>query len=318
MNVRQTKIAVAQIASQIVWTIRGKKKFIGKQIPVLAYHRVLPDFAETETPMYSVLPEQFGEQMKYLADHGFKSLSLDEYDEILRGEREVPERAVMITFDDGYSDIYSIAMPIARYYCLKLNVFICTGFIAFDKAFIYPETPLHAFNHNESNPDWWRPLSWQEIKTMREEGMGIGFHGHTHRKMGQLSALEIHREFEKGLQIYTEKLGVACHHFAFPNGTADSYDETSVAIARHYGMQRLFTTRLKRTPIDAGEQLISRLTIHQEDDLETFKLKLYGAYDWLGALRHLGQLGKASPKRNFSEVSLSRKLQAEKAAGGRR
>ena len=124
MNVRQTKIAVAQIASQIVWTIRGKKKFIGKQIPVLAYHRVLPDFAETETPMYSVLPEQFGEQMKYLADHGFKSLSLDEYDEIVRGEREVPERAVMITFDDGYADIYSIAMPIAKYYCLKLNVFL--------------------------------------------------------------------------------------------------------------------------------------------------------------------------------------------------
>lgn len=318
MNLRTVKISGAKKISRLLWSLTGRKKIIGNKIPVLSYHRVLPDFSEDEAPMYSVLPQQFSEQMKYLAEHGFVSLSLDEYDEILEGRREAPERGVVVTFDDGYADIYSIAWPIAQRYGIKLNVFICTGFVQSDNAFIYPRMPFHAFNHRTTFPEWWRSLQWSEIQKMQEQGVGIGFHGHTHRKMARLSVAAMNWEFTEGLSICREKLGADICYFAFPHGTADSYNNDAIVLAHQHGIQRIFTTRLRRTPVDLYTELISRLVIHQEDDLNTFELKLYGAYDWLGDIRHFCQQHQLTSNAEAEELKLSQTTPAEKIVGGGR
>ena len=297
MNLRLFQIAAAQKISRVVWGFSGQKQFIGKSIPVLSYHRVLPDFIEKDAPMYSVLPEQFAEQMEYLSSHGFDSLSLDEYEQIVAGEKDVPERSILITFDDGYADFYSQALPIAKQYGIQLNVFVCTGLVEGSTAEIYPEIPAHAREHQAAFPELWRALNWDEIRQLKAEGVGIGFHGHSHRKLAQMTIEEIALEFELGRGLYHQETNYEMRHFAFPHGTYDSYDSERVALISSLGIQLQFSTRLSRTPVDAKEALISRLVIHQEDDLETYQLKLFGAYEWLGALRHWNQ------KRKYTSVS---------------
>ncbi len=294
MNLRSIQIAAAQKVSRVVWSLAGRKQFIGKSIPVLSYHRVLPDLIEKDEPMYSVLPEQFAEQMQYLSANGFVSLSLEEYEQIVKGEKDVPECSVLITFDDGYADFYSQALPIARQYGIKLNVFVCTGLVEGNNAVIYPQIPAHAREHQEVFPELWRALNWNEIRQMNAEGVGIGFHGHSHRKLAQMTIEEITLEFEQGLNLYTRETNHQMKHFAFPHGSFDSYNDERVRFVSSLGMKLQFSTRLSRTPVNTTEALISRIVIHQEDDLEIFKLKLFGAYEWLGVLRHWNQKRKNS------------------------
>lgn len=312
MNLRSIQIAAAQKVSRMVWNFAGRKQFIGKSIPVLSYHRVLPGFIEKDEPMYSVLPEQFAEQMQYLSTNGFVSLSLEEYAEIVKGEKDVPECSVLVTFDDGYADFYSQALPIARQYGIKLNIFICTGLVEGKKAVIYPQVPSHAQAHQAAFPELWRALNWNEVREMQAEGVGIGFHGHSHRKLAQLTLEEIAHEFEQGLELYVRETNHQIKHFAFPHGSYDSYDEERIALVARLGMQLQFSTRLSRTPVNAQEALISRLVIHQEDDLETYKLKLFGAYEWLGVLRHWNQKRKYKiQEKQTVESAIPKKIMGE-------
>ena len=315
MNLRSIQIAAAQKISRVIWGFGGRKQFIGKSIPVLSYHRVLPDFIEKDEPMYSVLPEQFAEQMEYLSESGFTSLSLDEYEQIVKGEKDVPERSILITFDDGYADFYSQALPLAKQHGIKLNVFVCTGLVEGSTAEIYPEIPAHACAHREAYPELWRALNWNEIRQLKAAGVGIGFHGHSHRKLAQMTIEEIALEFELGLSLYHQETNYEMRHFAFPHGTYDSYDSERVALISNLGMQLQFSTRLSRTPVDANEALISRLVIHQEDDLETYQLKLFGAYEWLGALRHWNQKRKYNP--DFQANQIVVRSVPEKVMGGK-
>lgn len=314
MDLRQLKILISKKVTRLMWAFHRNKNFTGKKIPILTYHRVLPDFYENETPMYSVLPQQFEQQMKFLAENNFVTLSLNEYDEILKGERDIPERAAVVTFDDGFADIYSVAWPLAKKYGVKINLFVCTGLVAYS-ALIYPEIPPHACHHCETYPDLWRPLTWQELRQMKQEGVVMGFHGHLHQKMARLNSEQLDRDFEEGLSIFMKNMNSDCSYLAFPHGSVESYNEESVRVAQQYGMQRIFTTQLTRTPVDTNPTLIARIVVHQEDDLATFEHKLFGVYDGIGKIRHYLQQRRAPRQISSPKLESVSRLATERVNG---
>ena len=73
---------------------------------------------------HSVEPETFGRQLRHLADNGYVSLSVDEYYQGLVGARPYPERAVLLTFDDGRGSLWSVGAPLLRRHGLKGVVFL--------------------------------------------------------------------------------------------------------------------------------------------------------------------------------------------------
>ena len=73
---------------------------------------------------HSVEPESFGRQLRHLADNGYVSLSIDEYYEGLVGTRPFPERAVLLTFDDGRGSLWSVGAPLLRRHGLRGVVFL--------------------------------------------------------------------------------------------------------------------------------------------------------------------------------------------------
>jgi peptidoglycan/xylan/chitin deacetylase (PgdA/CDA1 family) len=247
-----------------------------------------------EPPDYSVTPEQFEAQMRLLSDEGFTSLTLDEYCEAASGSRELPPRAVLVTFDDGFADTYLAAWPIARHFGVKLNLFICTGLIAGERIPSFTEDNAPAILSRKSFPEHWRPLSWMQLREMINGGSGIGFHSHRHRHLGQISADEISRDARQGISIFKEQLGYGPRYFAFPFGHYGSYPEAAIDVLASQGIKLFFTTELGRTPMGGPSGLFSRIVIRPEDDLKSFRRKLFGGYDWVGRLRRFGYSARAA------------------------
>jgi peptidoglycan/xylan/chitin deacetylase (PgdA/CDA1 family) len=289
MNLRAAKIRAAKLASSTFFGFSVYRAAIGARVPVLCYHRVLPWLKERTKPIYTLTPEEFANQMAFLAGSGFQSLSLDEYAIFARNWAEPPPRSVLVTFDDGYADNYHNAWPIAERYGIKLNLFLCTGLIEGQIPSTYEELTTEAKLHQEQYPNLWSPLTWSEIERMSDSGVGIGFHSHTHRSFGQMTTAEIEEDLATGLGLLERKANLHPRAFAFPGGSSGTFNSEVVSFLKSRGLELLFTTHLGRTPLGRNEVLISRLVIYQDDDLEVFRQKLFGAYDWLGRVRSVDQ-----------------------------
>jgi peptidoglycan/xylan/chitin deacetylase (PgdA/CDA1 family) len=296
---RDLKIFLANAASRLVWRLGLMKADTGNSIPVLCYHRVLPEFVETAAPIYTILPEQFEAQMAFLAAEGFVSLSMPAYAEIARGLRPAPSRAVLITFDDGYADSYGIAWPIARKYRITLNLFLCTGLIGENHPVVMTRhgyvvlknrrmpgpDRLAVREHLQKFPELWRPLNWQELEEMKDGGVHFGFHSHSHRNLALLSPADLARDLAGGLEVFEGRWGYRPRFFALPYGWYDAYTPETITTLQQLNFDLIFGTQLGRARLPCHQSVLPRLGIHQSDDLASFQRKLFGAYDWLEPLR---------------------------------
>jgi peptidoglycan/xylan/chitin deacetylase (PgdA/CDA1 family) len=300
--VRGLKIFLADTVSRLIWRLGVKKRETGSHIPVLCYHRVLPEFVETADRIYTVLPEQFEAQMAFLAAEGFVSLSLPHYAEIARALRPPPRRSVLITFDDGYADNYRIAWPIAKKYRIKLNLFLCTSLIGEDQPVVMTkhgyvllknrrmEGPdrTDVWEHIERYPELWRPLNWQELAEMKGAGVHFGFHSHFHRNLAHLPSGDLAADLAGGLEMFERRWGYRPKFFAIPYGWYDAYTPETITVLRQLNLEIILGTHFGRARLPCRQPVLPRLPIYQSDDLATFQRKLFGAYDWLGPL-HLIQ-----------------------------
>jgi len=96
-----------------------------RAIPVLLYHRLTPSING-----YGVAPADFEAQMQRLHDVGFQAISLEQYVRFIRGEPvDLPQRPVLITFDDGYVSSYEVADPILAAYGWQATIYIPTSVV---------------------------------------------------------------------------------------------------------------------------------------------------------------------------------------------
>ena len=208
---------------------------------------------------------------------------------IASGMTAAPERAVLVTFDDGFADFSQFALPIAVSEGAKVNLFLCTGLPAAISPQVYRGDSSQMARHRRVFPSLWRGLSWSEVCLLKEGGTDLGFHSHWHDNFGFLSTDKIEHDITEGLAQWRRHLGVLPTAFAFPMGGHGSHPESAVELLREHGFDLLFSTRLGRTRLPTREAILRRIVIHQRDDVETLRRKVFGAYDWLGGLRGLDQ-----------------------------
>lgn len=118
-------------------------------VPVFCYHLVEP--------------EQFEADLAYLAQNGYRTLRGQEVIEYLCRERELPERSVLLTFDDGPLNFFEVAFPLLERYEAHATAFIAPG--------------LHADAATEQEQQA-RPLTWEEIGRIHGSGL-VDFQSHT-------------------------------------------------------------------------------------------------------------------------------------------
>src|SRR2546430_14560107 len=99
------------------------------KLPILVYHKIDRIPPGSRYPKHFVTPEQFAAQLAYLARHGYTSIGLPDYLAYRSGERRLPRRAIILTFDGGYRSTRTIALPPLRQYGLSATLFLLAAVV---------------------------------------------------------------------------------------------------------------------------------------------------------------------------------------------
>lgn len=234
-----------------------------KFVPVLMHHHVSPS-----PGMITVTPEIFEDQLAWLARDGWRSLSVAEFSAFLAGE-PVPERSVLITFDDGYLDNWVYAHPLLQRYGMRAVLFQVTGWThdgpvrpCLGAAGDLPETPSH--RECEARIEAGRSdeviARWSELRAMMEAGtFEIHSHTHTHTrwdKQQDLSPAQRRERLTEDLLLsraaMTQHLGAATTHLCWPQGY---FDADYVEVAQACGFDHLYTTHAFGRNLPHGDPL---------------------------------------------------------------
>ena len=189
-------------------------------IPILMYHAVLP--IEPNASVRGTVPlSLFREQIAWLARRGYRSLTLDEAADALRGDAPASRaRSVAITFDDGYRCVVEHAVPVLAEFGMTATLFVVTAAVDTTTDW-YVQGGGRSFEH----------ASWDELERAISRGFAIGSHTVNHRSLVDASDAVLADELGASKERLEKRLG-ACRHFAYPFG---AHGAASVAAVQRAG-----------------------------------------------------------------------------------
>ena len=180
-----------------------------KKIPILMYHSVSdPERANQQLWPFAVSPRLFDEHMKYLYEHDYASLTVTQLITMLYHDRQsLPERPVVVTFDDGFADFFVNALPVLKRYNLVATLYIPTAFVGSTSRWLWREKEAaHAI------------LTWDQIVEINAQGIECGGHSHTHPQLDLLPLSAARREIWQNKELLEQRLGQRIASFAYPHG----------------------------------------------------------------------------------------------------
>lgn len=178
------------------------------RLPILMYHYIspLPEDADDYRRELTVEPAVFAAHLAFLAENDYTTVTMAELYRALKGGEDLPDKPVILSFDDGYRDHYEYAFPILQEYGFIGTFFVVTGFLD-------EEYPAH--------------LNWSQVQEMAEAGMDIQSHSKQHGDLRQRTydylVYEMLGSYES-LAAHLERPPLA---FSFPGG---KYDENALAV----------------------------------------------------------------------------------------
>lgn len=216
-------------------------------VPILMYHYIRPDPGNGD-PIgqdLSVTPERFAEQMKYIADHHFTTLTMAELADVRAGRIALPPNPIVLTFDDGYHDFYTHAWPLLREYGFNATAFIVTSVVGQDPY-----------------------VTWEMIDEMRQSGL-IEFGSHTlnHRELPSLSDAAAKDEIEQSRHTLESRFGHPVQSFSYPVGR---FTDRDVGLVRSTGYEIAVTTKDGHATADQDPLQLPRVRIHGSTTLSQF------------------------------------------------
>ena len=205
---------------------------------ILAYHRL----GKTTSPDgWTVAKSDFTDQMRFLLRR-FRPVSLGDLVEAMIARRPIPPRAVAVTFDDGYADTCTLALPILKRMKIPATVFITTAYM--DGSAAPSRAPM---------------LSWRRVREMQKAGIEIGSHTLTHPHLPRLSRKEAGRQILVSRRRIEEMLQVPVRLFAYPYGEAGTAKGPLRTSVRSAGYLAACTTRPGHNHADTDRYALSRV-----------------------------------------------------------
>lgn len=234
-------------------------------IPTLMYHKV-GDYPEgSQLKKLWVTVADFRKQLEYLKRHGYTPMLFSELKSVEAGERPMPEKPVLITFDDGYANNREQAFPVLRELGMKANIFL-----------VYETIDHHNSWHNPESEPWIRMLTWAQVKEMQDSQL-VEFGSHTmrHRLLTGIDRDDVRWELTESKKRLEEKLGREMVGFAYPYG-AGAYDKGVRGLAREAGYRYDFGIKqgISPWPWNPDSGPLKRLFIRGDDFMLDFHLNM--------------------------------------------
>lgn len=264
------------------------------RVPILMYHSISDNLFGMSHPYFHIntLPEVFSQQMRWLRNAGYRSIDLKQACTGLEAGTDL-SKTIVITFDDGYRDFYTDALPI-----LKQCGFSATLFLATDR--------IHNAPARIEGADY---LTWSDLRELHAEGIRFGSHTVSHPDLRSLGPEQIEYELGHSKEVLEEQLGVSIDAFSYPFGFPEedkNFTRFLEDVLSNLGFDYGVSTILGRASRRSNRFFLPRLPVNSCDDPSLFRAKLEGGYDWL----HWPQLLK---KYMFHNAALTQQGQGIKA-----
>jgi peptidoglycan/xylan/chitin deacetylase (PgdA/CDA1 family) len=232
-------------------------------IPILAYHNVERAPAGARLQRLYVTPEQFERQLRTLRRLGFRGVSMSETVAALKAGSA--NRLVGLTFDDGYVDNLTVAMPILQKYG-----FTATCYAVSDRVGTYNQWDAQQLNVRKPLMDGAQLEQWVD------GGMEIGSHTSTHPRLDQLEPGPAYDEIAGSRTALSQLLGREVKHFCYPYGR---FVPAVADYVRQAGYESAVSTQ--RGIARASDDLYSlpRVSVHGDGSFIKFLLKVTTRYE---------------------------------------
>ena len=236
-----------------------------KKIPILMYHSIShstnPKFVQ-----FTVSPTHFSEQMAYLHAHGYTPMTITQ----LVQSTDLPEKPVILTFDDGMADFFTEALPVLTHYSFPATLYIVTAFV-------------------NGTCDWLRRegestrlmMTWEQIAQVQAAGIECGAHTHTHPQLDMLSSSQAQHEIITCKNILEEHLGQRVTSFAYPYGY---YTAITQRLVQTTGYTSACAVKHATHTIGVNPFALSRLMVKASTSKEEFNALLSGKSTYSMAL----------------------------------
>jgi peptidoglycan/xylan/chitin deacetylase (PgdA/CDA1 family) len=238
-----------------------------RTLSILMYHKIndIPD-NPTTVPI-----GKFDEQLARLHELGYNVVDLDAVLDHYTLRKPLPEKAVLITFDDGYRDTLENALPVLQ----KHN---CSAVIFIPVAYMEYKTPLphetHLVERGMRNPT----LDWGLMRELDASGIRVESHGIAHRPLAEVSLDEAVREIAVSKLKLEEHLGRPVRAYAYVKGSEAHFHPVHESLLKQAGYEIAFTSISRGNGPGTNPFRLGRYNV-EPYPARTFDLVLAGACD---------------------------------------
>ena len=172
----------------------------------LMYHSI----ANRPDDLFSVSPGNFAGQLHYLQCIGYRPVSLDQLCAWFDGRLLLPRRSYMLTFDDGYFDMFETAWPIIHQAGATACIFITTDWIGERER-----------KHVRIGSYTYPMLTWAELRALADAGVAVGAHTKTHPDLRKVDQRRLWQEIAGSKRVIEDRLGRTVQAFSYPHSQLD-------------------------------------------------------------------------------------------------
>jgi peptidoglycan/xylan/chitin deacetylase (PgdA/CDA1 family) len=240
------------------------------------YHRIAEQLSGISVPTWNVTPKRFEEQLSGLVASGFRAIALRDLLEAVQRRESVPHRTFVVTFDDGYENVYLEAWPILKRLQIPATVFLATSYLDSDAPFPFDDwQEAGATNVPRTT---WRPLRTEQCLEMSESGLiELGAHTHTHADFRR-EPVAFEEDLRACMAVLQDRFSVAEPTFAFPFGKSSG---ELIDTARRLGVLCALTAEPQLVQGESDRYSWGRFEATQADTAMTLAACLDGRYEML-------------------------------------
>jgi peptidoglycan/xylan/chitin deacetylase (PgdA/CDA1 family) len=178
-----------------------------QNIPILMYHSI-SSYASSKFKPCIVSPEVFDQHLSYLEQYHYTPITVTQFVQAMaRGGDGLPPHPVVLTFDDGYADFYTKALPALQRHGFTATLYVATAFVGGTSRWL------------QYMGEGMRPmLTWEQLAEINASGIECAAHTHTHRPLDMLPPSVVRDEILRSKELLEEHLGQQVSSFAYPYG----------------------------------------------------------------------------------------------------